>query len=75
MIDSSLASGVKSSYNFALSGCTTAQNSVTVVNYQATADPSSPGATGQRYFCTDQSAVIKYDSSSSANCLTAGQPI
>jgi type IV pilus assembly protein PilA len=75
LIDSSLSGGVKSGYNFALSGCTTAQNSTVVVNYQATADPSSPGATGQRYFCTDQSAVIKYDGGSSGNCLTSGQPI
>lgn len=75
MIDSTLASGVKSGYNFVLSGCATAQNSTTVVSYQVTADPSAPGTTGQRYFCSDQSAIIKYDPASSANCLTSGNPI
>lgn len=45
------------------------------VNYQITATPASPGVTGQRYFCSDASGVIKYDATSSANCLTNGSPI
>jgi type IV pilus assembly protein PilA len=45
------------------------------VNYQSTATPVSPGVTGQRYFCSDASGVIKYDATSTANCLTNGNPI
>ncbi len=72
LLDSSLASGHKSGYDFTLE-CL--GSGTPAVNYQVTAAPSSPGVTGQRYFCTDGSGVIKYDATSSANCLTNGNPI
>jgi prepilin-type N-terminal cleavage/methylation domain-containing protein len=71
LIDSNLASGTKSGYSFAISGC----SGTPAVTYSTTADPSSPGTTGQRYFCSDSSGVIKYDATSGANCLTSGSPI
>ena len=71
LIAQDLATGTKSGYTFALSGC----SGTPAVNYDVTATPSSPGVTGQRYFCTDSSGVIKYDSTSGANCLTNGSPI
>jgi len=72
LIDSSLAGGHKSGYDFVLE-CL--GSGAPAVNYQITAAPSSAGVTGQRYFCTDGSAVIKYDATSAANCLTSGSPI
>jgi type IV pilus assembly protein PilA len=71
LIDANLASGTKSGYTFALSGCT----GTPAVDYKIAAAPTSPGTTGQRYFCTDSSGVIKYDATSGANCLTNGNPI
>jgi len=72
LIDSNLAGGSKSGYSFTVA-CV--GSGVPTVNYQSTAAPVSPGVTGQRYFCTDASGVIKYDATSTANCLTNGNPI
>jgi type IV pilus assembly protein PilA len=71
LIDANLAAGTKSGYSFAISGC----SGTPAVTYSTTAQPVSPGTTGQRYFCSDSSAVIKYDATSAANCLTNGNPI
>ncbi len=71
LIDANLASGTKSGYSFALSGC----SGTPAVTYSSTAQPTVPGTTGQRYFCSDSSGVIKYDATSTANCLTNGNPI
>ena len=72
LIDSNLAAGRKSGYVFGLE-CLGSDTPAS--NYQSTATPSTPGVTGQRYFCTDGSGVIKYDATSTANCLTNGNPI
>ena len=72
LIDSSLAGGVKSGYSFALSGC---GSTLPIPTYESTGAPVSPGTTGQRYFCSDASAVIKFDPGSTANCLNNGTPI
>ncbi len=72
LIDSNLAGGTKSGYSFTVA-CV--GGGTPSVNYQSTAAPTSPGVTGQRYFCSDASGVIKYDASSTANCLTNGNPI
>jgi len=71
MLDANLAAGNKSGYQFAISGC----SGTPAVTYSTTAQPASPGTTGQRYFCSDASGVIKYDSTSTANCLANGNPI
>ncbi len=65
LIDSVLASGTKSGYSFAVTvtGGGTA--------YSVTGSPTVPGSTGQRYFYTDQSGVIRYDPSTTA---TANSP-
>jgi len=73
LLDSNLAGGNKSGYSFTPGTCNTA-NSVTV-DYQWKADPQTPGTTGQRFFCTDNSGVIKFDAGSSSTCLTSGTPI
>jgi len=72
LIDSSLANGTKSGYVFTV---VCVGSGTPAVNYQSTAAPASPGVTGQRFFCSDASGVIKYDASSTANCLTNGAPI
>ncbi|MFZ3210752.1 MAG: prepilin-type N-terminal cleavage/methylation domain-containing protein [Terriglobales bacterium] len=72
LIDASLASGVKSGYSFALSGC---GSTTPIPTYQSTGTPVSPGTTGQRYFCSDASGVIKFDPGSTTNCLSNGTPI
>ena len=73
LIDSNLAGSNKSGYTFAAGTCNSA-NSI-VVDYQWKADPQTAGTTGQRYFCTDVSGVIKFHTSSSSTCLTAGTAI
>ena len=66
LIDSVFASGVKSGYNFAYSaGPRDATGRVNV--YSVTAEPIAPGASGQRFFYTDQSGVIRSNSTGSAD--------
>ena len=68
LIDSNLAGGTKSGYSFApMNASSTA--------YQFKADPLTPGTTGQRYFCTDTSAVIKYNTATVTDCSSTGTPI
>ena len=76
LLDATLgaSNAVKSGYTFntvAATSCTTV-NGIDVT-YQYGAAPSAPGQTGQRYFCTDQSAVIQFDPSTGVvNCSSAG---
>lgn len=71
LIDSTLAGGTKSGYSFTVGNCTgTPKNT-----YQYTAAPVSPGTTGQRYFCSDVSAVIQYNTSAITTCGTSTTPI
>ncbi len=72
LIDANLASGIKSGYTITVA-CV--GGGTPTVNYQSTAAPVSAGVTGQRFFCSDASGVIKYDASSTSNCLSNGVPI
>ena len=65
MIDSVLASGIKSGYSFTWSKGTADANG-NMLNYAITAKPTSPGTTGQRYFYTDQSGVIRANQGAAA---------
>ena len=58
LIDSVLAAGSKSGYSFTWSAGSTDANG-NYLNYSTTAQPTSPGTTGQRYFYTNQSGVIR----------------
>jgi type IV pilus assembly protein PilA len=63
LLDQVLALGTKSGYNFtAVAGAGAAP----IVTYTANAAPVSPGQSGQRYFFTDQSGVIRYNQSAVA---------
>ncbi len=70
LIDSVLASGVKSGYKFAyVAG--TADSSGNVQSYGVTATPVVAGSTGQRSFFTDQSGTIRNTSSGTADAGSA----
>lgn len=73
IIDANLASGTKSGYSFTPGTCNVSGSLTT--SYQWLADPSSPGTSGTRHFCTDDSFNVKVDPNSSANCLTIGSPV
>jgi len=64
LIDSVLSTGTKSGYSFAYTAGTSSGGNY--LNYTLTAAPTSPGTTGQRYFFTDQSGVIRADSAAAA---------
>jgi len=65
LIDSVLASGSKSGYSFTY----TPANPDAATHYQTfsvNANPVNPGYSGRRYFYTDQTAVIRANSSAAA---------
>jgi prepilin-type N-terminal cleavage/methylation domain-containing protein len=60
LIDSALVTGTKSGYTFSYSSATPYQQ------YSIQGSPVNAGVTGQRYFFTDQSGVIRVNLSSPA---------
>lgn len=73
MIGSDLASGQKSGYRFEIRGCEAETPGVPNRKYQVAAYPITANQTGNRSFCSDESAVIKQHSGGSAqNCLDSG---
>jgi prepilin-type N-terminal cleavage/methylation domain-containing protein len=68
LIDSVLASGSKSGYTFAYTVGTSAQS------YSITATPIIPASSGQNMYFTDQSGVIRVDTSG-AGATAASTPI
>jgi type IV pilus assembly protein PilA len=70
LIDTVMASGVKSGYKFAYAAGTT-DPSGNVQSYTITATPLVPGSTGQRSFFTDQSGTIRNTSSGTADAGSA----
>lgn len=73
LIDRSLTNGTKRGYIFTL---TCPSHSTPQRTYQLTAVPVSPGKSGTRAFCTDQTAVIRASADGqAATCLASGKPI
>jgi type IV pilus assembly protein PilA len=66
LIDSLLAGGTKSGYVFTYTPGVS-DPSGNVLNYSITASPISPGTTGQRGFYTDQSGVIRANTTGTAD--------
>lgn len=65
LIDSIVAGGIKQGYSFSYTpGATDALGHP--IAYTLTADPLSPGVTGQRHFYTDQTCVIRSNISTTA---------
>ena len=69
LIDNVLASGVKTGYTFTYTAGAVAGGVISV--YTLIADPVVPGQTGQRYFFTDQSAVLRFNVSAEATVSDA----
>jgi prepilin-type N-terminal cleavage/methylation domain-containing protein len=63
LVDQVLAAGTKSGYTFAIGGTGGTPN----VSYSFTGSPVAPGQSGQRYFFTDQSGVIRFNASATAS--------
>ena len=74
LIDAQLASGHKSGYTFTAGACPTGTGGI-ITLYQWLADPSAPGTSGSRHFCTSDTFTIKVDPNNSTNCLTIGSPV
>jgi type IV pilus assembly protein PilA len=69
LIDSVLSSGTKSGYLFTYTpGATDASGNV--LSYGITGNPISPGTTGQRGFYTDQSGVIRANTTGAADATS-----
>jgi type IV pilus assembly protein PilA len=66
LIDSVLATGVKSGYKFTFTPVAT-DPAGNVLSYSITASPVVPGTSGQRTFYTDQSGTIRASTGASAD--------
>jgi hypothetical protein len=60
LIDSVLVTGSKTGYTFTYTATTP------FLQYTLTGAPTTPGVSGQRYFFTDQSGVIRADAAAAA---------
>ena len=65
LIDSVLAAGTKSGYSFVYAAAS-ADSSGHIDSYTLNANPLTVGTTGQNYYYTDQSAVIRQNTSQTA---------
>lgn len=69
LVDSVVAGGTKGGYTFTyVSG---APNNGKVLTYMVSASPVVPGKSGQRYFFTDQSGVIRQNNGGAATITSA----
>ncbi|HVP63599.1 MAG TPA: prepilin-type N-terminal cleavage/methylation domain-containing protein [candidate division Zixibacteria bacterium] len=69
LLDSVLSSGTKSGYKFVAAGSNGGTGTINT-QYTVTAIPLNTGTTGQRSFYSDQSGVIRYNTSGSAPAST-----
>lgn len=75
-VDSTLRSGRKSGYVFGLRDCAAGAEGTSNVKYRIVAYPVTPNQTGVRAFCSDESAVIRFDPSGSAQgCMESGSAL
>ena len=65
-IDAVLANGIKSGYNFTYAP-TSADSLGNFQGFTLNVDPSSPGYSGRKHFYTDQSAVIRLNTTTAAS--------
>ena len=76
LIDQQLSGGAKYGFVFELLECKPAQDGGPNTQFRVIAYPVTKGSTGNRAFCSDESAVVRYDTSGSGqNCLDVGKPI
>jgi type IV pilus assembly protein PilA len=67
LLDDVLGSGIKSGYTFV----TAAGATTPAVSYTSNASPVVAGQSGQRYFFSDQSGVIRYNGTAAASASDA----
>ena len=74
LIDNVLGLGVKSGYTYTY---TPTKPGGIVVGYQVSADPSNPGQTGVRSFCSFEDAVVRFSPSTAlkGTCPAATAPL
>jgi type IV pilus assembly protein PilA len=73
LIESDVAGGSRSGYITKLLNCTADSPGGANVKYQVVAYPMTKGQSGNRAFCSDESAVIRVDADGSAQaCLESG---
>jgi type IV pilus assembly protein PilA len=72
LIDTQLASGIKSGYSIAI--CCTG-TTTPVSSYQFRADPLTPNQTGVRFFCSFADGVIRVGTASLTTCDTDVTPL
>ncbi len=73
IIDATLAGGQRSGYRFELRGCEAETPGGPNTKFHVVAYPLTPNTTGIKAFCSDESAIVKYDKSGSAdNCVESG---
>jgi prepilin-type N-terminal cleavage/methylation domain-containing protein len=65
LIDSVFAAGTKSGYTFTYAAAPAAGG--IIYAYVLNGDPTTPGSTGQRYFFTDQTGVVRFNVSAKAS--------
>jgi type IV pilus assembly protein PilA len=70
LIDPVLTTGTKSGYTFATASNTPVGGVTT--GFEATGTPATVGTTGQRSFCSDQSLVIRFNTTGAAIGIAAG---
>jgi type IV pilus assembly protein PilA len=73
LIDSVLATGVKSGYSFSYSAAAAVNGSIN--QYAITATPVTANVTGLRTFYTDQSGVIRADATGTGTATANSTPI
>jgi type IV pilus assembly protein PilA len=71
VLPNDLATGSRDGYIFTINNCAKVSLHGTdrVTGYTVTAVPVTPGNTGHRGFCSDESGAIKYDPMGGTNCI------
>ncbi len=76
LIDARLATGQKSGYAFELMGCRAGADAAANTEFRVVAYPVVRQQTGARAFCSDESAVIKFDRTGSPqDCMANGSAL
>ncbi len=66
LVESDLAAGIKSGYSFTYVPSPPAAGSGIIYDYALNTAPLVPGSTGQRFFYTDQTGVIRFNPAAKA---------
>ena len=75
LIDSVLSAGTKSGYVFGTFAVTSSDASGNVLGYSVNADPKLVGTTGTRHFYSDQTAIIRQNTTAVAGAGDPADPI